>query len=82
MSSTVWANSTILLGKSLWVAFTTLALTISSIEYGEQCYCANSITSGATAEKCDVDNLMLCPGNKYTYCGAGNVLNLYYSATL
>ena len=55
------------------------------IEYASQCYCDNKIQSGtgAVAKTCPPgSSLMACSGNKYEYCGAGSLLNLYYSATL
>ncbi|GAB7347896.1 hypothetical protein MBLNU459_g5419t1 [Dothideomycetes sp. NU459] len=54
----------------------------AGVEFGTQCFCDNKIAAGAKSQTCDVNSLMSCPGNKYTYCGAGNLLNLYYSATL
>lgn len=55
------------------------------VEYANQCYCGNSTDAadGAIAEQCPDDSqLMTCAGNEYEYCGAGNLLNLYYSVEL
>ncbi|KAI4728135.1 WSC-domain-containing protein [Aureobasidium sp. EXF-10728] len=52
----------------------------AGIEYGQQCYCGSSVAPGAVAIKCDTSSLLTCPGNKLEYCGAGNLLNLYYSS--
>ncbi|KAI5246626.1 WSC-domain-containing protein [Aureobasidium subglaciale] len=54
----------------------------AGIEYGSQCYCGDSPAPGAAVTKCDTSKLMICPGNKFQYCGAGKLLNLYYSSTL
>lgn len=54
----------------------------AGVEYGTQCFCGASVNPAAVTTRCDNSNLMLCPGNKFTYCGAGNLLNLYYSSTL
>ncbi|CAC9885215.1 unnamed protein product, partial [Aureobasidium pullulans] len=54
----------------------------AGIEYGSQCYCGSQVEAGATTIKCDTSKLMLCPGNKYQFCGAGNLLNLYYASAL
>lgn len=45
-------------------------------EYGRECYCGNAlaITSNATA---NTDCSMVCAGNIYEYCGAGNRLSTY-----
>ena len=54
-----------------------------SIEYASQCYCDNVVhtNGGAKAGNCPVGSaLMVCPGNEYEYCGAGNLMNLYYSS--
>jgi len=56
---------------------------LNRLEYASQCFCDNKIqtASGAKAQTCVQGNLMPCAGNKYEYCGAGNMLTLYYSAT-
>ncbi|RDW69904.1 hypothetical protein BP5796_08301 [Coleophoma crateriformis] len=46
------------------------------VEYSQECYCGNSITSGdtnTTASDCS----MTCTGNSLELCGAGNRLTLY-----
>ncbi|KAG9688704.1 WSC-domain-containing protein, partial [Aureobasidium melanogenum] len=54
----------------------------AGIEYGQQCYCGSGITPGAVATKCNTPSLMTCPGNQFEFCGAGNLLNLYYTSVL
>lgn len=57
----------------------------SGMEYGTECYCANDISysSGAEVVQCPaLTSLRLCGGSSLQYCGAGNLLNLYYSSTL
>ncbi|KAI8632121.1 WSC domain-containing protein [Xylariaceae sp. FL1651] len=45
-------------------------------EYGGECYCGNSLTTGNT-KVADSDCQMTCNGNQTEYCGAGNRLTLY-----
>ncbi|CAP60434.1 uncharacterized protein PODANS_1_7300 [Podospora anserina S mat+] len=52
------------------------AYTYFGTEYGRECYCGNSFTVGsvvAPAGECS----MLCAGNPFNYCGAGNRLSVY-----
>lgn len=55
----------------------------AGVEYGRECYCGNTLNTagGAKSQTCVPTNLMLCAGNKLQYCGAGSLMNLYYSAT-
>ena len=55
----------------------------AGLEYASQCFCDNSIqaASGAKALACDTNTLMPCSGDKYSFCGAGSLLQLYYSPT-
>lgn len=54
----------------------------AGLEFGRECYCGNGLklSGGAKAQTCKPENLMVCAGNKLQYCGAGNLMNLYYSA--
>lgn len=45
------------------------------VEYGSECYCGNSVTSGATSV--GTGCTMKCAGNASEYCGGGNRLNAY-----
>ncbi|KAI0119166.1 heme peroxidase [Daldinia grandis] len=49
-------------------------------EYGRECYCGNTLDSLSTAAP-DADCQMVCGGDIYEYCGAGNRLELYKLAT-
>ncbi|GAB7342552.1 hypothetical protein MBLNU457_g0730t1 [Dothideomycetes sp. NU457] len=55
----------------------------AGLEYASQCFCDNSIqsASGAKSTTCQPSSLMACSGDKYSWCGAGNLLQLYYSPT-
>lgn len=55
----------------------------AGVEYGSECYCANSIvaSTGAKSVTCAVSSLMTCPGDSKQYCGGSSLLVLYYSAT-
>ncbi|CAK3834219.1 Hypothetical predicted protein [Lecanosticta acicola] len=56
----------------------------AGVEYGNECYCGNSINaaSGAVKTTCPVANMMPCAGNGLQYCGGSALLTLYYSSTL
>jgi hypothetical protein len=46
------------------------------VEYGEECYCANSLAS--SSQRADLEDCsMSCAGNASEFCGAGNRLNVY-----
>lgn len=47
-----------------------------------QCYCGNTISLGATLSNVQGDCGMVCSGNKYEYCGAGNRLTMYNNTAL
>lgn len=52
------------------------------LEYASQCFCdyeIQSISQASVVECPFGGDLMVCPGNAYQYCGAGQLLNLYYS---
>lgn len=52
------------------------AYTYAGVEYGQECYCGNSLGAGSVptlASECN----MPCKGNGSEYCGAGSRLNLY-----
>ncbi|KAK8010828.1 wsc domain-containing protein [Apiospora arundinis] len=46
------------------------------VEYGRECYCGTSTNVGSV-NATESDCSMLCGGNKFQYCGAGNRINLY-----
>lgn len=50
--------------------------TYFGVEYGRECYCGNTMAASATL-KPDSDCNMICAGDKWEYCGAGNRLNVY-----
>ena len=52
------------------------AFTYFSVEYGEECYCGNSLNSGSTQAPLGDCNF-ICPGNSLQYCGAGNRMELF-----
>lgn len=58
--------------------------TWAGVEYGRECWCGNRLSlDGRQAAKTlgknvtDTDCKTLCPGDKKTFCGAGNRLSLY-----
>ncbi len=50
----------------------------AGVEYAEQCFCADSLPSTATALDAGQCN-MLCTGNNREFCGAGSRLNVYFN---
>ncbi|KAH9910074.1 heme peroxidase [Xylariomycetidae sp. FL2044] len=52
------------------------AFTYWAAEYGRECYCGNTLDS-RSSQRPDTDCNMVCAGNRYEYCGAGNRLELY-----
>jgi hypothetical protein len=50
------------------------------VEYGSQCYCGPYIRPGSGLVANQADCNMVCVGNKGSYCGAGNRLNVYFSS--
>ena len=49
-------------------------------EYGRECYCGNTLDASSTPAS-EGDCNMICAGDKYEYCGAGDRLELYYANT-
>lgn len=47
------------------------------VEYGQQCYCGNSLGAGSVFAANQDECTTKCPGNSTQYCGAGKRLNLY-----
>jgi hypothetical protein len=50
------------------------------VEYGTQCYCGPYPRPGSGLVPAQTDCNMKCAGSSSQLCGAGNRLNLYYSA--
>ncbi|CAJ2501542.1 Uu.00g043950.m01.CDS01 [Anthostomella pinea] len=50
--------------------------TYFGVEYGRECYCGNKFETGSVSAPAS-DCSMLCPGNKFEYCGNGNRLSVY-----
>ena len=42
------------------------------VEYGQECYCGNSLQAGSVKVANQNDCSFLCPGSNTEYCGAGN----------
>ena len=45
---------------------------IFGVEYGQECFCGNSLQAGSIKVTNQNDCNFLCPGNATEYCGAGN----------
>ncbi|KXX74595.1 putative fungistatic metabolite [Madurella mycetomatis] len=50
-------------------------------EYGRECYCGDNINAGSVSAPVEECN-MVCAGDPYEYCGAGNRLELYRLASV
>lgn len=61
---------------------------ISGVEYGQECWCGNTINfagnAGATPGRnvTDSECKFLCPGDKKTFCGAGSRMSVYLHKSL
>ncbi|KAF4635308.1 hypothetical protein G7Y89_g2796 [Cudoniella acicularis] len=51
------------------------------VEYGGECWCANTIDPTAALAATQTDCNFICPGNQYEYCGAGNRLEIKSSSS-
>ncbi|EPE28663.1 Quinoprotein alcohol dehydrogenase-like protein [Glarea lozoyensis ATCC 20868] len=51
--------------------------TYFGVEYGRECYCGNTLSPDSKLVANQADCNFLCPGDKYSYCGAGNRIQLY-----
>jgi hypothetical protein len=47
------------------------------VEYGQQCYCGDSLNAGSVFTTNQDDCSTKCPGNSAQYCGSGKRLNVY-----
>lgn len=50
----------------------------AGVEFGQECFCSNTLPSTAVAAPADKCN-MLCTGNWKEFCGAGGFLGLYFN---
>ncbi|KAK0614093.1 hypothetical protein B0T14DRAFT_486177 [Immersiella caudata] len=50
--------------------------TYFGVEYSRECFCGNALAAGS-APAAQSDCSMICAGNPFQYCGAGNRLELY-----
>ncbi|KAI0379894.1 heme peroxidase [Hypomontagnella monticulosa] len=55
--------------------------TFWAAEYGRECYCGNTLDSLSTPAPESDCQTMVCAGDRYEYCGAGNRLELYQLST-
>ncbi|WWC85442.1 uncharacterized protein L201_000305 [Kwoniella dendrophila CBS 6074] len=51
--------------------------TMAGVEYGQECYCGNSLVNGATTTLTSGQCVMPCAGDSTTICGGPNAINLY-----
>ncbi|KAI9716656.1 MAG: hypothetical protein M1812_005194 [Candelaria pacifica] len=58
-------------------ATTCAGYTYFGVEYGQECYCGNTLGAGSASVANQADCNFLCPGNATEYCGAGNRLEMY-----
>ena len=56
------------------------AYTYFGIQYGQECFCGNTINAASTLAPLGDCNF-ICPGNANQYCGAGNRMELYKKGT-
>lgn len=51
--------------------------TYFNVQYGVECFCGNELKGASALAQDQSDCSFLCPGDKTTFCGAGNRLQLY-----
>ena len=51
--------------------------TMAGLEYGNECYCGNSLVGGASNSLRSYECKMPCPGNSKQMCGGPDAINLY-----
>ncbi|TLD08976.1 uncharacterized protein PgNI_07167 [Pyricularia grisea] len=51
--------------------------TYFGVEYGRECYCSNGLNGDSRLDTTSGACNFLCPGDKSTFCGAGNRISLY-----
>jgi len=56
-------------------------LQIAGLEYGAECWCANSINPNATVVSDAYCSTKICSGNSRELCGAGGYMLLYTNTT-
>ncbi|KAH7330380.1 hypothetical protein BKA65DRAFT_565638 [Rhexocercosporidium sp. MPI-PUGE-AT-0058] len=74
-----FTNST---GMSVDVCTTTCktkGYLLAGLQFGNQCYCSNSISASAPIVDDSQCQALVCPGNKLQYCSAGSRLQVYSS---
>ena len=54
----------------------------AGLEYSSECYCADSLTNGASLSRSSNQCNMLCSGDGLTTCGGSNGLQLYQNPSL
>jgi hypothetical protein len=52
---------------------------LSGVEYGTQCFCSNTLSSGSSMVDDSQCEVLLCPGNTQEWCSAGSRLMVYES---
>lgn len=57
----------------------TAGFMLAGTDYGQECYCSNSLTNGAILAQSEADCSMLCAGDNTHSCAAGNRISLYAS---
>jgi len=50
---------------------------LAGVEYGQECYCSNSLSNGASTSLVSGQCVMDCPGNSGQKCGGPNAIQLY-----
>lgn len=58
---------------------------ISGVEYGRECYCANALSNGASFRghaDCPPSSRMICRGNQTEWCGGSRLLDVWRATSL
>ncbi|WWC57722.1 uncharacterized protein I303_100256 [Kwoniella dejecticola CBS 10117] len=55
--------------------------TMAGVEYGQECYCGNSLVNGASTSLVSGECKMACAGDSTAICGGPNAINLYTTSS-
>ncbi len=50
---------------------------MAGVEFGTECYCANTLSNGASVAAVSGQCVMSCPGSPFQRCGGPNAIQLY-----
>ena len=79
LSSYAVTSTTLMTAEYCVAACSGKGYAYAGLEYGSQCFCGETLSTGSSMVPDGQCQVMLCPGNKQEYCSAGNRLIVYLS---